>query len=727
MKKLFPELIILVFLISILSPLLFVKAQSDTPSTPIELNQTYGGTGSETAYSVIQKELQIGIAPYNSTNATSNEPIPELSWTQGNPFPTVSGNTVFPAVAPLAYSTHWYAGGAYSGQTTQNALTISMSIRVPYSAPLSDEFYYVLLSTIDSNESCNQIGFSAFSGVWGLTYSWTTYSQGNLIYHFSPDAMALSLGVAYTFNITTESGVTQFIAYQGSTPVWSLDAPTGGNYLIPSYSTDDEEVWQTDTSGGSPAFDFYFYNNYWVSQTGISNSAIWSPFYDGAPSNVTVVISGNSVLVNNPLGTVLFETNPTSFATSPGTITFSGHTYSNGQTGEYAHSNYQANANAPTDYQFDYWEYSGSSGSGVYVPNISANPTTVQVYGDGWLQAIFSAKITFYTNTPSGGSITWGSGPSYTYGQTLWETDLPPNYGNTVIITANPPTGYTFSFWSVSGMLSVASSSSNPTTLTVNGPGNITANFAPLQSQVTFNYQVSGGGSGYSAPSVTYTSLGLPQTVTAGPTATVWADSGSTYNYSTNPLTGSNGGERWQASNGTSGTISSSATIAPIYYHQYMMNLSYVVSGGGSPTTPTFTASKFGSSTPVTLTGSATGSWFDASAAWSVTNPLGGSSGSERWQTNQAVSGTVSAASTTVFAYYHQYLQTLSYSVSGGGSPTAPTATGTALGVAYAPSLTNSATGYWFDASGSITIRTPTSGSTEQWAPSPGKRLVVYP
>ncbi|MGA2698423.1 MAG: hypothetical protein ABSE74_02155, partial [Methanoregula sp.] len=56
--------------------------------------------------------------------------------------------------------------------------------------------------------------------------------------------------------------------------------------------------------------------------------------------------------------------------------------------------------------------------------------------------------------------------------------------------------------------------------------------------------------------------------------------------------------------------------------------------------------------------------------------------------------------------YYHQYLQTLSYSVVGGGSPTAPTATGTALGVAYAPSLTTTATPYWFDASGSVTFST---------------------
>jgi hypothetical protein len=72
---------------------------------------------------------------------------------------------------------------------------------------------------------------------------------------------------------------------------------------------------------------------------------------------------------------------------------------------------------------------------------------------------------------------------------------------------------------------------------------------------------------------------------------------------------------------------------------------------------------------------------------------------------------------------YHQYQQFLSFTVVGGGSPLAPTAAGTSLGVAYAPSLTTSTTAYWFDASGSLKISTPSSGSNEQWAPSPASIL----
>ena len=90
-------------------------------------------------------------------------------------------------------------------------------------------------------------------------------------------------------------------------------------------------------------------------------------------------------------------------------------------------------------------------------------------------------------------------------------------------------------------------------------------------------------------------------------------------------------------------------------------------------------------------------------------------SASTTWSYTTAASGT-DMQSTTV---YYQNQQTLSYSVVGGGSPSATTATGRAVGVAYAPSLTTSAANYWFDYSTtSIAFSTPT-GTNEQWAPNP--------
>jgi hypothetical protein len=217
------------------------------------------------------------------------------------------------------------------------------------------------------------------------------------------------------------------------------------------------------------------------------------------------------------------------------------------------------------------------------------------------------------------------------------------------------------------------------------------------QYQVTFNYQVSGGGSP-TAPSVTYYQSGSQLSTTAGPSATVWVDSGSTYTYTNNPLTGSGASERWYASSSISGTISSSLTINPAYYHQYLMTLSYSVSGGGSPTAPTLTSTQFGGAYTPTLTGSATGYWLDNGASWSVANPLGGSSGTERWYTGQSASGTVSATTTIAFVYNHQYQVTFdaSSNVKGDSSTTIVTVAGTSYNYAQLP-YTN-----WFNA-GSLT------------------------
>ena len=113
----------------------------------------------------------------------------------------------------------------------------------------------------------------------------------------------------------------------------------------------------------------------------------------------------------------------------------------------------------------------------------------------------------------------------------------------------------------------------------------------------------------------------------------------------------------------------------------------------------------------------------DATSGWSVNNPV--TSGTQRWNAATGISGTVSLGTTLAPLYYHQYQQTLSYSVVNGGSPSAPTATGLAFGVAYAPSLTTSAVPYWFDSTGSVAFSTSTGGVGEQWVPVPSSVLAT--
>ncbi len=169
---------------------------------------------------------------------------------------------------------------------------------------------------------------------------------------------------------------------------------------------------------------------------------------------------------------------------------------------------------------------------------------------------------------------------------------------------------------------------------------------------------------------------------------------------------------------GSGGTMTDNATV----YYQQSESVSYSISYGGSDySAPTLDYTSLGSSAatyPMTTT--ATTEWLDYGTSWSVTpNPLTGSGANERWDANASISGSASAGGTISPAYYNQFLHTLSYSVIDGGTPTAPTATGTEFSSAYVPSLTTTATGYWFDATGSITISTPTSGANERWSPSP--------
>ncbi len=251
--------------------------------------------------------------PAAYAQSPSHMPVPQLSWTEGNPFPIVNGHVTYPPKTPeprgpSGYSSHWYAGGVDSSSTPQDATTISTTITVPNSTPNSGDFYYVLLSAFDNAGSYDQLGFSADYGKWGLTYSWTYTKGRHTTYYYSPDAMELTAGQTYTFTITTTGGVTHFATSSG----WSLDAPTGGNYqvLAPSYSgyydyTDYEEIWQTSTRKGVPAFDFVFSSNSWISTGGISSSwTNWTQFTTNkTPSNVSVTVNsttGDVTIIDNP-------------------------------------------------------------------------------------------------------------------------------------------------------------------------------------------------------------------------------------------------------------------------------------------------------------------------------------------------------------------------------------------------------------------------------------------
>jgi len=237
------------------------------------------------------------------------------------------------------------------------------------------------------------------------------------------------------------------------------------------------------------------------------------------------------------------------------------------------------------------------------------------------------------------------------------------------------------------------------------------------QFLVTFAYQVLGGGSGYSAPTVSYTTLGSSASAATG--VAVWSDAGASYRYPAS-LSGSTASEAWRT-NAATGTVAASGSVTASYYHQFAATFTYTILGGGSGyAAPSATATQFGSSISVAMSAS---TWVDAGAAYTFSNPLGGSTASERWIT-ASPSGSVTVSGTYAATYVRQVAQSFSYFVLGGGSGySAPTALYTAMG-----STTSTAMGVavWADAGTAYGFTNPLSGSssTAAWRTNAGSGSV---
>ncbi len=159
--------------------------------------------------------------------------------------------------------------------------------------------------------------------------------------------------------------------------------------------------------------------------------------------------------------------------------------------------------------------------------------------------------------------------------------------------------------------------------------------------------------------------------------------------------------------------------------------LSYVVIGGGLPSAPTFNYVADGVPTQTQLVPGQNVFTVDNSTMWSLSpNPLGGSSGTEQWVSNDVLNGTATADFTYTFTYYHQVMVSFSYS----DQDSSVIPTGNLIGTYQqfdSPVDLNSAGGTygltnpasaWVDVgNNSVTYQTFTNvANTEQWALSLG-------
>jgi hypothetical protein len=232
------------------------------------------------------------------------------------------------------------------------------------------------------------------------------------------------------------------------------------------------------------------------------------------------------------------------------------------------------------------------------------------------------------------------------------------------------------------------------------------------QYSTSFSYSVSGGGSGYTAPNLSYVSLGSRSfsALQSGSTQ-FWCDAGSSWSVP-GTLTGSTANERWTTSATASGIVSSSQTYTLAYVHQYSVSFTYTIADGGSGyVPPKINFTQFGN----VLTG--TQGWADAGTKYSYTNPLVGSTSSERWDSNSS-QAVISSSATIAVTFYHQYAFTVSFRVLGGGTSfAAPRLSSSSFGVVSFTSLSGTASPYWLDAGTPWSIDKRLLGSTvlERW------------
>jgi len=159
------------------------------------------------------------------------------------------------------------------------------------------------------------------------------------------------------------------------------------------------------------------------------------------------------------------------------TIQVSGSGTTNPVPGTYQYSqgtNVQVTA-YPSGSNFDHWELDSVNVG-------SANPYTVTMNDNHVLKAVFTVPppptITFYTDPSDKGSITFAGAP-YTNGQSgQYAVGSYP-------VSANAPSGWTFSQWQTTGGVSISGS-----TATVTGAGTVKAVFTPPPTANVVFYQV---------------------------------------------------------------------------------------------------------------------------------------------------------------------------------------------------------------------------------------------
>ncbi|MER3601337.1 MAG: hypothetical protein C4339_01295 [Nitrososphaerota archaeon] len=207
-------------------------------------------------------------------------------------------------------------------------------------------------------------------------------------------------------------------------------------------------------------------------------------------------------------------------------------------------------------------------------------------------------------------------------------------------------------------------------------PANGTA-LQPLTMAFSFYHQylvtfahASSDGSAFGPPLVTFSSFGLASSMPSSAGGVMaWADARSGYSFEAVMAGGQ--GERWYAPN-ASGYITGPLLYKALYYHQYLLTISYSVSGGGAPPPPSLSYISLGLSSTLTLSERPAQVWADAGSPYSFPATLQALTQNERWQANAANMGLLAGPLELAITYHHQYLVSFGYVIIGGHSGSSP-------------------------------------------------------
>ena len=250
-----------------------------------------------------------------------------------------------------------------------------------------------------------------------------------------------------------------------------------------------------------------------------------------------------------------------------------------------------------------------------------------------------------------------GAGTTNPSGSKVWE-----DYGS-LPISAIPSEGYLFNIWSTdAGGISLTSPGRASTTATILGPGTLTATFSvPVTQPITLALaKQQGTPANFTLSGCSISPLTLP-------------GDGKSHSFSALPscqltITVASGSPNVRYGFDTEDAISSTSSVmtcpeqtcseySTTYYEQVSQQFAYSVVGGAAPyvKAPALSYTALGSSASYTETGSPTAQWLDFGTSWSLTNPLPGSGGSQRWFALAGASGTATAGGENVTSYQRQY------------------------------------------------------------------------